>query len=69
MRELGWTYRACTTRRVAIRDGPGLIGQPITLFLRRVRGADRDVEWQLPGDALAERIDAILSALRPTIDP
>jgi hypothetical protein len=48
---------------------PGLIGQPITLFLRRVRGADRDGEWQLPGDALAERIDAILSALRPTIDP
>lgn len=61
MREFGWTYPSVFDPRGAIRDGLGLLGQPVTLFY----DADGDLadRWvgPIPPDELTKRLDSLLT--------
>lgn len=61
MLEMGWTYPSVFDQNGAIRDGLGLIGQPVTLFYD-ARGELVET-WVGPiGEAeLAERLDRIVA--------
>lgn len=61
MREVGWTYPSVFDPRGEIRDGLGLLGQPVTLFYDRTGSLIET--WVGPIDReslleLLERIDA-----------
>jgi thiol-disulfide isomerase/thioredoxin len=60
MREFGWTYPSVFDPPAAIRDGLGLLGQPVTLFY----GADGELvdRWvgPIPPDELEGRIESLL---------
>ena len=62
MREFGWTYPSLFDPPAAIRDGLGLLGQPVTLFY------DADGElvdaWlgPIPADELELRLERLVSA-------
>ena len=60
MREFGWTYPSVFDPPAAIRDGLGLLGQPVTLFY----DADGELvdRWvgPIPEKELMERLDAFL---------
>jgi thiol-disulfide isomerase/thioredoxin len=62
MREAGWTYPSVFDPPGAIRDGLGLLGQPVTLFYR----ADGELvdRWvgPIPAKELALRLDRIARA-------
>ena len=62
MQEYGWTYPSVFDLPGAIRDGLGLLGQPVTLFYD-ASGALTDT-WigPLTQDELARRLDAIIPA-------
>ena len=57
--EYGWTYPSVFDATGAIRDGLGLLGQPVTLFYD-ASGALVDT-WTgpIPRDELTQRLDAI----------
>lgn len=59
MREFGWTYPSVFDARGSIRDGLGLLGQPITLFYDA--GGDLVDRWvgPIPPDELEKRLDEI----------
>jgi thiol-disulfide isomerase/thioredoxin len=61
MREYGWTYPSVFDPPAAIRDGLGLLGQPVTLFY----DADGDLidRWvgPIPPDELTHRLTALLT--------
>lgn len=61
MREFGWTYPSVFDPPAAIRDGLGLLGQPVTLFY----GADGTLvgSWvgAIPPDELTERLEKLVS--------
>jgi len=60
MREHGWTYQSVYDPSGAIRDGLGLLGQPVTLFYD-ASGALVDT-WTGPltSEALRSRLETIL---------
>jgi thiol-disulfide isomerase/thioredoxin len=60
MREFGWTYPSVYDPPGAIRDGLGLLGQPVTLFYNR-NGVLVD-RWvgPLPADELTRRLVSLL---------
>ena len=62
MREYGWTYPSVYDPTGAIRDGLGLLGQPVTLFYD-ASGALVDT-WTGPlsPDALRSNLDTILGS-------
>ena len=59
MREFGWTYPSVFDPPAAIRDGLGLLGQPVTLFY----DADGELvdRWvgPIPPDELTMRLDSL----------
>jgi thiol-disulfide isomerase/thioredoxin len=59
MREFGWTYPSVFDPPAAIRDGLGLLGQPVTLFYDA--GGNLVDRWvgPIPVDELTKRLDAI----------
>lgn len=59
MREFGWTYPSVFDPPASIRDGLGLLGQPVTLFYDAQGNlVDRWV-GPIPGDELTMRLDAL----------
>jgi cytochrome c biogenesis protein CcmG, thiol:disulfide interchange protein DsbE len=61
MREFDWTYPSMFDPTAAIRDGLGLLGQPVTLFYDASGELVDTWTGPLTQEALAERIDAILT--------
>lgn len=61
MGEFGWTYPSVYDPTGAIRDGLGLLGQPVTLFYDASGELVDTWTGALTQEALAERIDAILT--------
>jgi thiol-disulfide isomerase/thioredoxin len=61
MREFGWTYPSVFDPPASIRDGLGLLGQPVTLFYDAA--GDLVDRWvgPIPPDELEQRIMSILS--------
>ncbi|MEX2203768.1 MAG: TlpA disulfide reductase family protein [Actinomycetota bacterium] len=60
MREFGWTYPSLFDPPASIRDGLGLLGQPVTLFYDAEGNlVDRWV-GPIPDEELAERLDALV---------
>ena len=59
MREFGWTYPSVFDPPASIRDGLGLLGQPVTLFYDA--GGNLVDRWvgPIPGDELTMRLDAL----------
>jgi thiol-disulfide isomerase/thioredoxin len=59
MREFGWTYPSVFDPPAAIRDGLGLLGQPVTLFYDA--GGNLVDRWvgPIPGDELTMRLDSL----------
>lgn len=62
MREYGWTYPSVFDPNAAIRDGLGLLGQPVTLFY----DASGEVVDTWTGPLTEERLDASLHAILET---
>jgi cytochrome c biogenesis protein CcmG/thiol:disulfide interchange protein DsbE len=60
MSEFGWTYPSVYDPSGAIRDGLGLLGQPVTLFYDRSGTHVSTWTGQLTEDALAEGIAKIV---------
>jgi cytochrome c biogenesis protein CcmG/thiol:disulfide interchange protein DsbE len=59
MREYGWTYPSVYDPSGAIRDGLGLLGQPVTLFYDA--SGERVKTWT--GPLSKEALDANLHAI------
>jgi len=59
MRDYGWTYPSVYDPNAAIRDGLGLLGQPVTLFYDR--SGELVKTWT--GPLSAEVLDANLHAI------
>jgi len=59
IRGFDWTYPSLYEPTGAIRDGLGLIGQPVTLFLN-VRRIGRHVDRPLSQEALVGRLETVL---------
>lgn len=59
MREFGWTYPSVFDPPGAIRDGLGLLGQPVTLFYDA--GGEVIDRWvgPIPADELTARLDVL----------
>lgn len=62
MREYGWTYPSVFDPSGAIRDGLGLLGQPVTLFY----DASGELVDTWTGPLTEERLDANLHAILKT---
>jgi cytochrome c biogenesis protein CcmG/thiol:disulfide interchange protein DsbE len=60
MREYGWTYPSVYDPGGAIRDGLGLLGQPVTLFYDAAGELVDTWTGPLTQEALHSRLDAIL---------
>jgi cytochrome c biogenesis protein CcmG, thiol:disulfide interchange protein DsbE len=60
MREVGWTYRSVYDPTGAIRDGLGLIGQPVMLFYDASGELLETWTGPLSEDALSSGLDHIL---------
>ncbi len=59
MQEFGWTYPSVFDPPASIRDGLGLLGQPVTLFYDA--GGNLVERWvgPIPADELTMRLDAL----------
>ena len=60
IREFGWTYPSVYDPTGAIRDGLGLIGQPVTLFYDASGELVATWTGTLSQEALTSNLDAIL---------
>jgi cytochrome c biogenesis protein CcmG, thiol:disulfide interchange protein DsbE len=60
MREYGWTYPSVYDPSGAIRDGLGLLGQPVTLFYDATGELVNTWSGPLSQEALGSGLDAIL---------
>jgi hypothetical protein len=61
MREFGWTYPSLFDPPGVVRDGLGVLGQPVTLFY----GADGELvdRWvgPIPPDELEARLESLVA--------
>lgn len=62
MREFGWTYPSLFDPPGAVRDGLGLLGQPVTLFYDRSGELADGWTGPIPPKELDRRIEAIVKA-------
>lgn len=60
MREHGWTYPSVYDPSGAIRDGLGLLGQPVTLFYDASWGAGGNLDGSAHGGVLDADLHALL---------
>jgi len=61
MHEYGWTYPSVYDLNGAIRDGLGLLGQPVTLFYDASGELVTTWTGPLTEDALRENLELIIS--------
>lgn len=62
MREVGWTYPSVFDPRGEIRDGLGLIGQPVTLFYDRSGALIETWVGPIDRQSLSELLEDIVAA-------
>lgn len=62
MREVGWTYPSVFDPRGEIRDGLGLLGQPVTLFYDRSGALIQTWVGPIDRQSLSELLEDIVAA-------